>query len=192
MGRRQGCYCNWLSFLTGLIFNIQMPVIQPAFSFNGIAVSFCNNCRMKKYLFTIVIIFFSLFAMGQSTEEDAIKKLLEKEAATWRSNDIKAHADCWHIQPYSKVLVSLPNGKSFDIDPKNVIDPPGGKLGNGGSAAMSNFKFALYGNNAWVSHDEISTATDGSKTYSREIRMVEKINGEWKLVGQVIQLYIPE
>ncbi len=146
---------------------------------------------MKKNIFTLAALFLCAIAFSQNADEAAIKNLLEKESAAWRSGDVKAHAACWYIQPYSKILVSLPNGKSLDVDPKNMIEPPGGKMENGGSAENSNYKFALYTNNAWVSHDEISTATDGTKTYSHEIRMLEKINGEWKLVGQVIQLYIP-
>jgi hypothetical protein len=42
------------------------------------------------------------------------------------------------------------------------------------------------GDNAWVSHDEESTSTEGVTTYTYEIRLLEKIDGEWKLVGQSI------
>jgi hypothetical protein len=45
------------------------------------------------------------------------------------------------------------------------------------------------GTTAWVSHDEESTAKDGHKSYSAEIRLLEKIDGQWKLVGQSIQLH---
>ena len=55
----------------------------------------------------------------------------------------------------------------------------------------SNYKFHVHGNEAWVSHDEVSTAPDGAKNYSHEIRMLEKIKGVWKLVGQSIHLYNP-
>jgi hypothetical protein len=43
-----------------------------------------------------------------------------------------------------------------------------------------------------VSHDEVSTSKDGQKQYSHEIRMLEKVAGEWKLVGQSIHAYVPE
>jgi hypothetical protein len=32
-------------------------------------------------------------------------------------------------------------------------------------------------------------AMDGKKSYSYEIRILEKIDGQWKLVGQSIHLY---
>lgn len=128
----------------------------------------------------------------QPADTAAIKLLLEKEAATWRSGDVKAHADCWQIQPYSRILVSTTDGKCYDVPPANVVDPPGGKLGNGGFAVISGCLFSIHGNNAWVSHDEVSTGADGNKTYSHEIRLLEKIKGRWKLVGQSIHLYNPK
>ena len=59
---------------------------------------------------------------------------------------------------------------------------------SGGFAVNSNYKMSIHGNNAFVSHDEISTTKDGKKSLSYEIRLLEKINGEWKLVGQSIHI----
>jgi len=53
----------------------------------------------------------------------------------------------------------------------------------------SNYLFNIHGNNAWVSHDDRSFAKDGAITYSHEIRILEKVKGEWKLVAQSIHLY---
>jgi hypothetical protein len=129
-------------------------------------------------------------AFGQRLHDTtAIKTLLEKESATWRSGDKKAHADCWQIRPYSRFLVSTPDGNCHDVPPLQLINPPAGMMGNGGSAVNSNYKFSIHKKTAWVSHDEISTARDGTKTYSYEIRLLEKIRGKWKLVGQSIHIY---
>ena len=125
----------------------------------------------------------------QSNDSTAIRAILEKEAATWRSGDAKAHAACWQVQPYSRILVSLADGGTFDVPPIAMTDTTPHKMGNGGAAVMSNFKLSISGNSAWASHDETSTDKDGNKTYSYEIRMLEKIKGEWKLVGQSIHLY---
>jgi len=131
-------------------------------------------------------------AAQENSDTTAIKQLLATEAATYRSSDVKAHAACWQLRPYSRILVSLPDGRSFDVPPSSMIDPPGGRLGNGGFAVMSNFRFHVHGDEAWVSHDEESTDTQGKKSYSREMRMLEKVKGKWKLVGQSIHLYTPQ
>lgn len=148
---------------------------------------------MKKILLCVFISTLCCKMNAQNTDEsNAIKKVLEKESATWRSGDVKAHADCWAIKPYSRILVSTGDGTALDIDPNMVLNPPAGMMGNGGSAVNSNYKMNISGSNAWVSHDEESTAADGRKTYSYELRILEKINGEWKLVGQSIHIYKPK
>ena len=129
---------------------------------------------------------------AQSKEEDAIKKVLEKESSTWRARDSKGHAECWHVQPYSRILVSTTKGETFDVPPMAMIDTKPENMGNGGFSINTNYKMSINGTNAWVSHDEESTAKDGKKTFSYEIRLLEKIKGQWKLVGQSIHIYKQE
>jgi len=143
---------------------------------------------MKKY---ILIPIFSLFAFAcsnSSNDEGQIKAVLEKESATWRSGDIHGHASCWQIQPYSRILVSTTDGQTFDVPPQNMISPPNNHLGDGGTFMNSNYKISIHGNDAWVSHDEISISTKGDTTFSSEMKMLEKIGSEWKIVGESIHL----
>jgi hypothetical protein len=147
---------------------------------------------MKISLLFLFIACICITAYSQNTNDStAIIRLLEKESATWRSGDVKAHADCWAIKPYSRILVSTGDGKALDIEPTMVINPPAGSMGKGGSSINSNYKMNISGNTAWVSHNEESTSAEGAKTYSYEIRLLEKIDGEWKLVGQSIHIYKP-
>src|SRR3954453_12709159 len=110
---------------------------------------------MKKLLFAYAILFAGTVLKAQTTNDTtAIKQLLEKESATWRSGDVQAHAACWHIQPYSKMLVSTPDGKCYDVPPETMVQPSTTTSGRGGSSVNSNYKFSVHGNDAWVSHDE--------------------------------------
>jgi len=122
-------------------------------------------------------------------EEDAIKKLLEKESATWRNGDSIAHADCWKIRPYSRVLVYTVAGRVIDVPPITMIHPSPKSFGKGGSSVNSNYRMTIQGDHAFVSHDEVSVAPNGTKTYSSEDRVLEKVDGEWKLVGQTIHMH---
>ncbi len=140
----------------------------------------------------IALSFITALKAQTINDTSAIKQLLEKESATWRSGDLQAHADCWQIQPYSKILVSTPEGKSFVVPPEIMLHPPAGMAGKGGSAINSNYTFSIHDNDAWVSHDEASTTKDGTKSYSHEIRILEKINDQWKLVAQSIHVYKPD
>ena len=146
---------------------------------------------MKKILLLMLISFACTTLNAQQVHDTtAIKELLEREAATWRSGDIKAHAACWQIRPYSKILVSTPDGKCFDVPPAAIINPSKDMMDDG-SSSNSNYLFSINGNSAWVSHDERSLSRNGDASYSHEIRMLEKIKGKWKLVGQSIHLYKP-
>ncbi|GEM_PF-5649487 len=65
--------------------------------------------RLKAALFLLI----SLTLAGCSQPLDdtaAIKHLLERESATWRAGDVAGHAACWHLQPYSRILVSTADG----------------------------------------------------------------------------------
>jgi TolB protein len=152
-----------------------------------------NQTRlMQKYLLFLSLTLVFINARGQSTQDSvAIIKLLEKEAATWRVGDIKAHADCWQLRPYSRILVSTGDGRAMDIPPSMMLNPPASLAGNGGHAVLSNFAMRIHGDNAWVSHDEVSVSKDGNEAYTREIRLLEKVNNQWKLVGQSGHSYTP-
>ena len=148
---------------------------------------------MKRKLFLVLTVALALLSCNEKVDDHAaIIIVLEKESATWRSGDLKGHAACWKIQPYSKILVSTGDSTVLDVPPEYMISPPGGRMGNGGSFVNTNYKMNISGNNAWVSHNEESTASDGKKSYSYEIRILEKINMDWKLVGQSIHLYKPK
>lgn len=137
-----------------------------------------------KYVF-LVLLFSMTFSYAQ-TDEEAIISLLERESSSWRSGDVEAHASCWSIQPYSRIFVSMADGNSMDVPPAMMINPPEHLVGKGGTSKNSNYKMNIIGNNAWVTHDEESTTTDGVTNYTYEMRILEKIDGNWKLVGQSI------
>ena len=147
---------------------------------------------MRIVIFLLCLLMIPCIVSAQTSDEQAIIQLLEKESATWRSGDIEAHAGCWAIKPYSRILISTLDGQVIDLPPQFMINPPEGVAGNGGTSSNSDYKIGINGNSAIVSHNEVSISPDGIKTYSYEIRMLEKINGSWKLIGQSIHQYEPE
>jgi hypothetical protein len=124
----------------------------------------------------------------QSDDENAIKQVLEKESRTWRSGDIKGHAECWVIRPYGKILISRGDGQVLDIPVEMIVNPAPEMVGQGGSSKNTDYQMSIQGNSAWVSHEEESISAEGLSTFSSEIRMLEKVEGQWKLVGQSIHI----
>ena len=140
---------------------------------------------------TLCLCLLLAYAYGNSqnkVDSLAIVKLLEKAAVTFRSGDAKAYADCWKIQPYSVILISTDDGKAFSIPAERMIQPSS-NMGKGGFATTTNYKMSIHNDMGWTSFDEVSTAKDGTKSYSYEMWMVEKINNEWKLVAASMHFY---
>ena len=145
---------------------------------------------MKKSYLAFLIGSLVLLSCNKKTDETfAIKTVIEKETATWRVGDIKGHAECWHIQPYTRILVSTADGLTLDIPPNIIINPTPDIMGDKSVSINTNYKISVNGNSAWSSHDQETIATDGTKTHSYEMRMLEKMNGLWKIVGESVHHY---
>jgi ketosteroid isomerase-like protein len=128
----------------------------------------------------------------KADEEAAIKAVIEKETATWRAGDIKGHADCWQPQPYSRILIAMTDGSTLDVPAAFMLNPTPDIMGNGGISVNTNYRISINGNTAWSSHDQETTEKDGTKSYSYEMRMLEKINGAWKIVGESVHHHRPK
>jgi hypothetical protein len=85
--------------------------------------------------------------------------------------------------------VSTADGRTFDVPPSAILHPDVKHMDIGGTSVNTNYKMSIHGNAARASHDDESTAKDGNKSYSYELRMPEKTSGEWKVVAKSIHLY---
>lgn len=129
-------------------------------------------------------------ANGQSAEDSvAIIRLLEKEGAAWRSGDRAGHAACWVVRPYGRIINSRPDGTSMNLSTAVMQNPPAQFMGNGGFAFHSNHFMHIDGTSAWVSHDEVSVSKEGQESLSYEVRLLEKVDGTWKISGQSGHFY---
>ena len=122
----------------------------------------------------------------------AIIRLLEKEGIAWRKGDVKAFTDCWAARPNGRIFNSSADGVSRAIPTSFMQNPPVNIMGSGGFSIHSNHDMSIGGNTAWVAHDEVSINKEGKETLSREIQLLEKLGGQWKLVGRSAQFYNPE
>lgn len=143
---------------------------------------------MKSIFLFLIASLFSTYSFCQTNDSTAIVKLLEKESATWRSGDSTAHASCWQIEPYSTVIIMTAEGKTFAVPADKIVHPSPGMMGKGGTSVNTNYHMSINGNVALVTHNETSTSVNGSVSHTFEVRMLEKINGDWKLTGQIIQV----
>src|SRR3569623_802582 len=143
---------------------------------------------MKSSCILFLILVLAKNSFCHTNDSTAIVRLLEKESATWRSGDSAAHANCWKIEPFSTVTVITADGKTLSIPADKLAHAGKENMGKGGTSENSNYIMSIHGNNALVTHNETSTAPSGAVSHTFEVRMLEKINDEWKLTGQIIQV----
>ena len=143
---------------------------------------------MKNILTFFLVMIVAKISFSQSNDSTSILKLLEKESSTWRTGDSAAHAACWKIEPYSTVIIMTAEGKTFSIPAGKLVNATRENMGKGGSSKNSNYRMSIHGTTALITHDETSTSVAGAVNHTFEVRMLEKINGEWKLTGQIIQV----
>src|SRR3954465_4779595 len=114
---------------------------------------------MKLTLTLCLLLAFTYSHAQTNNDSIAIVKLLDKAATTFRAGDAKAYADCWHVQPYSIILISTADGKAISIQAE-ALAKPSSAMGQGGYATVTNYKMSIHGDNGWTSFDEVSTAKD--------------------------------
>ncbi|MBL7814161.1 MAG: nuclear transport factor 2 family protein [Saprospiraceae bacterium] len=129
---------------------------------------------------------------AQTADELAIQKLCETETQAWLSSDATTFNNCWQIRPYTRLLISTENNQTFAISADQMKAAQADAMGGGGSFANTNYLFHIDGNTAWVTYDEVKTDTKGLQHPSHELRLVEKVNGEWKIVGMSVHHYNPQ
>jgi len=142
---------------------------------------------MKSSCILFFLLVFGKSGFCQTNDSTQIVRLLEKESSTFRSGDSAAHADCWRIEPFSSVII-ITADKTFSVPAEKLAHATKENMGKGGSSKNSNYIMNIHGNNALVTHHETSTTPSGVVSNTFEVRMLEKVNNDWKLTGQIIQV----
>lgn len=142
---------------------------------------------MKK-IFTFAFLFFiSLgFLSAQNKEVEKIKKLIEAESFMYHNNpDRSVFLTYWLVNETSRMVVSNKNGtavipsKSIEASVKNNTIPPPDNI----KSVFSNYMIRVSGKVAWASFDQKNSNSD---VPFHEFRCLEKINGEWKILGSSV------
>lgn len=145
---------------------------------------------MKKTLFTLVLFLLGMGSYAQSKDADeiAIKKVLEAETSAVHNKDFEKWINCFAKSSdvafgFSPLLPTYmvrnyDNLASFGRDyfPKSPV--PSAQV-----AEFTDYQMKINGNSAFVTCVQINTEPDGSKARFHKADYLEKINGEWKMVG---------
>ena len=138
---------------------------------------------------------YSVHGIPKDRKEDstAITTLLEKETTAWHARDAEAMAACWANTEYALTAVyhgvmASNNGVAYFTNPKKdmpeKVKTMVASMGkpDGSTFKNENYVMNISGATAFVHFYETTTSGDGSKRTDYQIRYLERINGEWKIV----------
>ncbi|GAA4460608.1 hypothetical protein GCM10023189_35950 [Nibrella saemangeumensis] len=124
------------------------------------------------------------------SDQDAIKKVLYNETEGFFTRDKAKWANAWVHKPYVYFAANLYGGdfllvKGWDNLEKQFANQfKSKKLTDKVTIQNANYTIHQNGNMAFVSYDQTLLDSQG-KTTSKESRVLEKINGEWKIINVI-------
>jgi Domain of unknown function (DUF4440) len=128
-----------------------------------------------------------------TSDEEAIKQTCENETKYFHEGDGKNWSNQWFETSYIEYLsqhfknqinVPFTKGKVL-VEMKNSIAPnlkPDGLV-----SKMTDFEARIKGNMAWATYTQEDFKGETSDGKSRQLRILEKVNGSWKIVCASIQ-----
>lgn len=148
---------------------------------------------MKKY--TLIILFFTMILaisckekVDNEKEKTAIIQVLEAETEAFFDKDIDRLAS-YHIQDESNIrLTATKSGYTYDVGWDKIesffLDYFENVMGPGEYYEVKkNYKIKIYDGSAWATYDNYYyDSNDELLSTSIHTQILEKVNGEWKIV----------
>lgn len=126
-------------------------------------------------------------------DEEAIKQTCENETKYFHEADVKnweaqwsnkAHAE--YQSQYLNELIKTPFAKNEVLS--GMMNSVYKTIKSDGLVSkMTDFEARINGNMAWATYTQEDFKGETSATKSRQLRILEKVNGSWKIVGLSIQ-----
>lgn len=120
---------------------------------------------------------------GQNAEEEAIKALIEAETQAFVNHSFADVAKMYWIMDAKTILnVTGPDGSHVQILAEEIQERTDAPPPNHAKVVKSNFHYIINGNMAAAYNDQVVTINESGFTlYSSEVRIMEKVNGMWRI-----------
>jgi hypothetical protein len=148
---------------------------------------------MKSFIFACSLFFgatlgFAQTAPATKTDETAIRKVLELESMAAKDSDYNTWIKCFAKVPevafgyYPDLPDHMIRGYDELAALGKKIFPPSPKPSKQ-TFTFENFQFRIHGNTAFTTYLQTDTREDGKQIRYQKAEYLEKINGEWKMIG---------
>lgn len=150
----------------------------------------CSTVMKFSLLVTFLLAFTLIHAQ---TDEDAIKAVIQAETEAFSK---KALADVakefWIVDDKMVMMVTLVDGTTLQLYKADVLENTSVPPESHATFVKSNYVIQVAGNMAYASHDQVVTLAPeegGGKVNSHELRVLEKVNGVWKIHASAVLQY---
>jgi hypothetical protein len=145
---------------------------------------------MKTSLLVIALLLSTVLRGLAQADNDAIKRVLFNETEGFFTRDKARWSNAWAHTPYVNFAANLYGGdfrliKGWnDLEKQFASQFKSSKVLDKVMVQNTNYTIHQNGNMASVSYDQTLVDSHG-KTTSKETRVVEKLNGEWKIINVI-------
>ncbi|MBC8155391.1 MAG: hypothetical protein H7Z72_21085 [Bacteroidetes bacterium] len=146
---------------------------------------------MKTKLVTLALLLTGAVGFAQSADE-AVKKACAAETANFDKRDLTAVVAGYADVPYaSRYWPNNAHNGATAIRAAYTTYVASAPQPTPMTREQSNWQLRPLGETYyWATYDQASTGADGKKSHSKEVRLLEKIGGQWKMVS-VVTLPMP-
>lgn len=145
---------------------------------------------MKTLLLAVTLVLAVLTPGWAQSDEDAIKKVLRNETEGFFKRDKAQWANAWAHTPYVNFAANLYGGDFLltqgwtNLEKQFANQFKSSKVTDKVSVQNNDYMFHINGNMAFVTYGQTLVDSHG-KTTSKESRVLEKINGQWKIINVI-------
>ncbi|QDK81804.1 hypothetical protein EXU85_25610 [Spirosoma sp. KCTC 42546] len=145
---------------------------------------------MKTSLLVIALLLSTVLRGLAQADNDAIKRVLLNETEGFFTRDKTRWSNAWAHTPYVNFAANLYGGdfrliKGWsDLEKQFASQFKSSKVTDKVMVQNANYTIHQNGNMAFVSYDQTLVDSHG-KTTSKETRVVEKLNGQWKIINVI-------
>ncbi len=152
---------------------------------------------MKALYLTIFLMGISVLGFAQTKDEAAVRQVVKAEIKDFHTNaDRKrVYLNWWQLLPESRwVSTNLEGSVLFltsDVIKKAIANnfmPPA----DSATFTFSNFAVKASGKVGEVTFDDKSVTPDSNIIYSHQFRLLERVDGTWKIISGGLHQYKPQ
>ncbi|QIP16032.1 hypothetical protein G8759_27040 [Spirosoma aureum] len=145
---------------------------------------------MKTSFLVVALVLSAVSTSLAQTDNEAIKRVLFNETEGFFKRDKARWASAWAHVPYVNFAANLYGGdfmliKGWDnLEKQFSTQFKSSKVTDNVTVQNANYTIHQNGNMAFVTYDQTLLDSHG-KTSSKETRVVEKLNGQWKIINVI-------